>query len=60
MVAPSLQNLPVVRGGLVVAAQATRFLCALEQLDGRRVVGLGAPGGAHLEQALEAEAERQE
>src|SRR5207249_4850629 len=60
VVATPLQDLPEVGGGFVVAAQTTRFLCVLEQLEGRRVVGLGTPTRAGLEEALEGQAERQE
>ena len=60
VVAAPLQDLPVVRGGLVVAAQAARFLRALEQLESRGVVGLGAPARADGQEALEGQAERQE
>src|SRR5262249_60418767 len=49
-----------VRGRLVVTAQTAGGRRALEQLDGRRVVGLGAAARTDLEEALEAEAEGQE
>ena len=57
MIATRLEDEPEGGGGLVAAAQAPRFLGAAEELDGGRIVGLGAPARADLEQALEGEAE---